>query len=145
MKRTRFNPRLISQRVAENELFVTSLITKGIRFHPHGITPVKPNLAPLEALKGRFVARRNWKASPLLSPCWGLSSWIHVQYLVNSAEEHRPTHDPLRLDLQVRQEASFFISSFINLINFCHIVPLPCFMWTDDKRAAFISVIYWND
>lgn len=35
--------------------FVTSLMTKGIRFHRHGITDVKTNLAPLKGFKGRFV------------------------------------------------------------------------------------------
>lgn len=35
--------------------FVTSLMTKGIRFHRQGITDVKTNLAPLKGFKGRFV------------------------------------------------------------------------------------------
>lgn len=36
--------------------FVTSLMTKGTRFHRQGITDVKTNLAPLKALRGSFVA-----------------------------------------------------------------------------------------
>lgn len=35
--------------------FVTSLMTKGTRFHRHGITDVKTNLAPLQGFKGSFV------------------------------------------------------------------------------------------
>lgn len=35
--------------------FVTSLMTKGTRFHRHGITDVKTNLAPLKGFKGSFV------------------------------------------------------------------------------------------
>lgn len=35
--------------------FVTSLMTKGTRFHRQGITDVKTNLAPLKGFKGSFV------------------------------------------------------------------------------------------
>ena len=58
--------------------FVTSLMTKGTRFHRHGITDVKTNLAPLKGFKGSFVTAPPDKVGDLIEKPSPLSRVSHV-------------------------------------------------------------------
>ncbi len=58
--------------------FVTSLMTKGTRFHRHGITDVKTNLAPLKGFKGSFVSGPPHKVGDLIENPSPLSRASHV-------------------------------------------------------------------
>lgn len=58
--------------------FVTSLMTKRTRFHRHGITDVKTNLAPLKGLKGSSVTDPPDKVGDLIENPSPLSRASHV-------------------------------------------------------------------